>query len=288
MAQYYAIINNETRIPLFRWSAQELQATGVIHFATDDLSFVRQALSEIEIINVYTDTDEEVGIFSQFDGYSSITYLGINYSEQLNGFGHEMTVTLTQTDIIETMARTVDRLNNQINPVIDIDSMTLEKYKEYKVAEFSKRGEQIIFAGTDVELGDGSVKNFTYNLEDQSNLLNALFIIGQLEDYTITLPYHSHGEPCELYSALDIIRIYLQLSIYSTTYQTLVNMKNNWVRSCQTKEEAMEITFESDLPAEWIARAQAVLLPTQQLVEIIRQKFFPETSNEEPVEEENE
>ena len=272
MAQYHAIINDEINIPIFFWDAQYIYSTNVLRLATDNLSMVCNALSNLKTISIRTEVDEEVAYFTQYDGYSSISYLGNNYSEQIGGFGHELQVTLTKLDLIEA----VERLDHQVNPVIDIESMTLEEYKNYKIEQFSKAGENLIFKGTDVILGDGSVKNFTYNLEDQSNLLNALFIIGQLDDLTITLPYHSHGEPCELYGALDIIRVYLALQTYSTTMQTLVNMKNNWVRSCETKEEVSAITFESDLPEVWIERAQSVLEPAQLLVDAIRQKYFPE------------
>ena len=272
MAQYYALINDEINIPIFFWDAQYMQSTNTLRLATNDLPMVCEVLSNLKTLSVYTSTDEAVAHFTQYDGYGNISYLGKNYSTQIGQAAHELQVTLTKVDL----EKTVERLDHQVNPVVDIESMTLEEYKDYKIEQFSKAGENLIFEGTDVTLGDGSVKNFTYNLEDQSNLLNALFIIGQLDDLTITLPYHSHGEPCELYSALDIIRVYLELQTYSTTMQTLVNMKNNWVRSCTTKEEISAITFESDLPEAWIERAQSVLGPAQLLVNAIRQKYFPE------------
>ena len=234
MSQYYAIVNSTVRFPLFYWDSYLIKDSQQLRLATDNLIDVKTAFASLENLSIVDATDTEVASFNQYDGYSSINYMGVNYSDQVGGFTNELVITLTKMDLIAT----VERLDQQVNPVIDIAGMTLEEYKEWKIGEFSKRGEQVIFNGTEVELINGVRKDFTYNLEDQSNLLNALFIIQSLDDMTITLPYHGHAEPCELYSALDILTIYITLQTFSTITQTMVNMRNNWVRSCETKEEA--------------------------------------------------
>jgi len=269
MAQYYALINNEFRFPFFQW---EPYAADSFHLATDDLSQVKEAFSHIQTISVVDDTDLEVATFTQYDTYSSINYMGRNYSAQLDGFADELVVTLTKADLIEQ----VKRIEDIVNPIIDFDMMTLEDYKEWKINQLSDMGEATIFAGTDVELTDGTVKNFTYDLEDQSNLLNAIFIIQALDDLTITLPYHEHGQACELYGALDILAIYISLQIFSTTVQTLTNMRINWVRSCATKDEVRAIEFDTPLPEDWQARADAVLIPAMTIVNELKKKYFPE------------
>lgn len=273
MAQYYAIINETDRFPLFKW---EPFAVEQLHLATDDLTSVKQAFSSITLISIVDENDNEVATFSQFDGYSSINYLGRNYSDQLSGFTNELVVTLTKVDLVTQ----VQRLDEQVNPIIDFDAMTLDEYKQWKINQLSSMGETTIFNGTDVELIDGTIKNFTYDLEDQSNLLNAIFIIQALDDLTITIPYHGHGEPCELYSALDILAIYIALQVFSTTVQTMVNMKINWVRGCATKEEVAAINYDTELPSEWAERANAILVPAMELVEELRAKYFPEEKGE--------
>lgn len=271
MSQYYAIVNSTVRFPLFYWDSYLIKDSQQLRLATDNLIDVKTAFASLENLSIVDATDTEVASFNQYDGYSSINYMGVNYSDQIGGFTNELVITLTKMDLITT----VERLDKQINPVIDIAGMTLEEYKEWKIGEFSKRGEQIIFNGTEVELINGVRKDFTYNLEDQSNLLNALFIIQSLDDMTITLPYHGHAEPCELYSALDILTIYITLQTFSTITQTMVNMRNNWVRSCETKEEAEAISFDTPLPQEWADRAEAILGPARALVEEIKRKYFP-------------
>lgn len=271
MSQYYAIVNSTVRFPLFYWDSYLIKDSQQLRLATDNLIDVKTAFASLENLSIVDATDTEVASFNQYDGYSSINYMGVNYSDQVGGFTNELVITLTKMDLIAT----VERLDQQVNPVIDIAGMTLEEYKEWKIGEFSKRGEQIIFNGTEVELVNGVRKDFTYNLEDQSNLLNALFIIQSLDDMTITLPYHGHAEPCELYSALDILTIYITLQTFSTITQTMVNMRNNWVRSCETKEEVEAISFDTPLPQEWADRAEAILGPARALVEEIKRKYFP-------------
>ena len=271
MSQYYAIVNSTDRFPLFFWDSYLMKDSQQLRLATDDLVQVKTVFSSLETLSIVDSTETEVALFNQYDGYSSINYMGVNYSNQVGGFANELIITLTKMDLVST----VERLDKQVNPVIDVDKMSLEEYKNWKIGQFSRQGEQIIFNGTEVELINGVRKDFTYNLEDQSNLLNALFIIQSLDDTTITLPYHGHAEPCELYSALDILTIYITLQTFSTITQTMVNMRNNWVRSCETKEEAEAISFDTPLPQEWADRAEAILGPARALVEEIKRKYFP-------------
>ena len=270
MAQYYAIINTNDRVPLFAWDANSFRSNPSLHFATDDLTNIRNLMTEIQSISIIDETDTEVAHFAEYDGFSSISYLGRNYSNQISGFANELVVTLTKVDLVSQ----VQRLDEQINKIVDVESMTLDEYKEWKINQFSDMGEQLIFAGTTVTLLNGVTKNFTYDLEDQSNLLNAIFIIQALGDLSISIPYHSHGEPCELYNARDVLAVYFTLQFFSTRIQTEVNMKINWVRSCTTKEEAMAIDFNDELPEEWAARAEAIMGPALELAAQLQAQYF--------------
>ena len=279
MARYFAIIDSTEPLLLFSWEAMDFRSTSQLHFATDDLANIRTVLDNFKNISIIDENNNEVAHFTEYDNYSSIAYFGSNYSAQLESFANELIVTLTKTDLISQ----VQRLDEQVNKVVDIENMTLDQYKEWKVDRFSEIGEQLIFAGTDVTLLNGVVKHFTYNLEDQSNLLNAIFIIQALGDLSISIPYHGHGEPCELYNARDILAVYFTLQFFSTRIQTETNMKINWVRSCETKEEAMAINFTDALPTEWQERAEAIMGPAMELATQLQAQYFGDV---EPVVEE--
>lgn len=284
MAQYYAIINSNDRVPLFIWDANSFRGNPELHFATDDLPYIRNLVTEIQSISIIDETDTEVAHFTEYDSFSAISYLGRNYSNQMNGFANELAVTLVKADLVSQ----VQRLDEQVNKIVDVEGMTLEDYKAWKIDRFSEMGEQLIFAGTDVTLLNGVTKNFTYDLEDQSNLLNAIFIIQALGDLSISIPYHGHGEPCELYNARDVLAIYFTLQFFSTRIQTEVNMKINWIRSCATKEEAMAINFDDELPEEWAARAEAIMGPALELAAQLQEQYFGDVEpivNEETAEE---
>lgn len=270
MTRFYVVINGVNQLDLFLWDKTNFKNNEKLYIASNNLPYIKEIFSNVQKIEIFENIGTNVATFTQYDGYSSITYLGNNFSPQNGTYLEELEVTLTKVSIVED----VKRLNDQVNNIVDTSTMTLEEFKEYKIKQFSALGEQTIFNGTDVELINGVVKNFTYNLEDQSNLLNAIFIIQTLENLDISLPYHGHAEPCELYSARDILSVYFTLQFFSTHIQTIVNMKNNWVRSCQTREEVEAITFESDLPEEWRLRAEAIMGPTMQLAEQVRQKYF--------------
>ena len=267
MARYYVIVDNTTNFPLFSWGISDNE---ILSIASDDLASIKTAFTNFHHISIVDENDLEVATMNQYDTYTSINYKGRQYSNQLNSFNEETIVTLNKVDLVEQ----VQRLDEQVNKIVDIDGMSLEEYKEWKIDQFSEMGEQLIFAGTEVTLLNGVVKNFTYNLEDQSNLLNAIFIIQALGDLTISIPYHGHAEPCELYNARDILSIYFTLQFFSTRIQTEVNMKMNWIRACETKEEAMAISFDDELPTEWAERAEAIIGPTIELAEQLQAQYF--------------
>ena len=273
MAQYSVIIDNNINFPLFQWYPY---AVDELHLATDDLAAVKNAFTSFTNLSIVDGNNHEIASFNQYDGFSSINFLGMNYSSQIDDFANELVVTLTKVDLVSQ----VQRIDEKVNPVIDIESMSLEEYKNWKIDQLSDYGEATIFAGTNVELTNGTTKNFTYDLEDQSNLLNAIFIIQALDDLTITIPYHGHGEPCELYSALDILAVYIALQIFSTTVQTLVNMKINWVRECTTKDEVAAINNDTPLPEKWAERANAILGPAMDIVNELKKKYFPTDTTE--------
>ena len=151
----------------------------------------------------------------------------------------------------KNLAEKVEELDKVVNKIIDIDSMTAEEYKKYLTNEFGTRGQKEIFEGIDIELTDGTVARFTYNFEDQLNLLSALYTVMLVQDLTTLIPYHSHHNPCKLYLAADIVKIYMGLQANSIQKQTRVNMLNNWIRSLNNKEEMLEIKYDSKLPQSY-------------------------------------
>lgn len=282
--QYYAIVNEYERIPIFKWDAPSFNSSEELQLATDDLAYVKTVFKEINSISIVDNENNQYAEYTQYDSYQNISYNGRAYSSDINDFADFLVVKLQKTNLTEE----VERINKKVNNVIDINSMTVEEYKEYLLQQFSDKGRQLIFEGTNVTLTDGTIKRFTYNLEDQSNLLNVLFTIQALGDLNITFPYHSHTEPCSLYRALDILLIYFTLQFFSVEVQTKVNMLCAWVRSTNTKEELEQIKFDSELPSEYMERVTEIMAPTYELAMTLMRKYFPESVVENTIPQEDE
>ena len=125
---------------------------------------------------------------------------------------------------------------------------TLEELKLTKKWEISQACEQAIYSGVDVTLTDGSTEHFSLTEHDQLNLFGKQV---QLAAGANQLEYHSDGQACRYYSAVDmqlIISTAMQHVSYHTTYCNAVNM---WIAGCETAEEVQQIYYGVDVPEEY-------------------------------------
>lgn len=95
-----------------------------------------------------------------------------------------------------------------------------ESLRTEKLKEVSADCEKAIYAGIDVIFADESQKHFSLQPNDQTNIdgvFNAI-VLGATE-----YPYHADGEPCKMYSAADIVNIYVASKGYITKQTTYNN-----------------------------------------------------------------
>ena len=264
-------INNEYIFDLLSWDGSVFRGDPSLILETSDLTTVSEILKDLKIIEIFYD-EQQVATYTQYNTYEGIEYLSNIFDDQRNKFVNVLKVRLGEKNLAEK----VEELDKVVNKVIDIDSMTAEEYKKYLTDEFGARGQQEIFDGVDVELTDGTVARFTYNFEDQLNLITALQTIMLAETLDIMIPYHSHHKPCAMYSGADIVRIYIGLMVHSICVQTRVNMLNNWIRSLNNKEEMLEIQYDTELPQSYVSQYETVISNSLQLVASIQKRFFPD------------
>lgn len=125
---------------------------------------------------------------------------------------------------------------------------TLEELRVAKRQEVAAACNQIIYAGINVTLSDGSVEHYSLTIEDQLNLFGKL---SQISAGAHQLEYHADSQPCRYYTAADmqaIIQAAMQHVSYHTTYCNALNM---WIAGCQSKEELDTIFYGADVPAEY-------------------------------------
>ncbi len=78
---------------------------------------------------------------------------------------------------------------------------TLEEVRVGKKAEVSAACEQIIFAGINVTLSDGTTEHYSLTEHDQLNLFGKL---SQISVGAAQLEYHADGQSCRYYTAIDM------------------------------------------------------------------------------------
>ena len=275
-----AIINNSITIYLTEFSATRFNSDSNLKIQSSDLSYVKDIFENIEKLEIFYG-ESKVAEYTEYDGYSSIQYLGKVFCESEQRFVECLQITLTKTSLIEQ----VNRIERKIDNAIDFDAMTMEEYKQYLLDDISAKGEAEIFAGTGVTLSDGTNEIFTYTSHDQVNLTVATITVDKLDDLTLLVPYHEHLKECKLYTAKDILIIYMTLRMMAVEVQTRVNMLKNYIRTINDKATLMTINYNTPLPTEWRAKYDAIMTASMEILETLRHKYFPDEEIPEPTDE---
>ena len=125
---------------------------------------------------------------------------------------------------------------------------TIAELQSSKKQEISQACEQIIYAGIDVTLADGTTEHFSLTEHDQLNLFGKQV---QLASGAEQLEYHSDGQACRYYSAADmqtIITAAMQFVSYHTTYCNAINM---WIAGCESTDDIQQIYYGADVPEQY-------------------------------------
>lgn len=262
------VINNTYEFGLIKWNAQEFNQSLTLHIQSTDFSALKRAFETIERIDIIQD-DAVVASYTYFDTFSQITYVGKSYVDSEKRFAESMDVTLTKSDIVAQ----VQRLDEQINPVIDLDNMTVDEYKAYKIQELSRQCTESIYSGDQVTLSDGTTETFTFDQYDQVDLTQ----LAQLAmmDPTIELTWHSSGNTCKFYSGVDIIKIYGTLNMKLFKETTIFNALNLLIQNAQSKDEVNNYYWGCDLPQEERGRVMDLILRMQVIISNIMDKIIP-------------
>lgn len=233
--------NDNYIFKLCSWDASTFESSQSLIIQSDNLNLLREAFTTITYIQIYV-AENPVAEYTVFDTFSSMSYLNKIYVPHENIFTDAIQVSLTKTNIAEQ----VKRIQDQIDNVIDIDAMTTEEYRTYLLGLISKQCQQEIYDGDYIEISSGT-KKFTYKAEDQTNIqsaVNILMIVPDLE----YVPYHASKDNCYLMPSKDMLKIFMTLQLKLTYLITRCNQFNMWIKNVQTKEELMQITWESELP----------------------------------------
>ena len=253
------VINEANEFKLLRWNNAEFISNLTLLIEGIDLPLVKSAFSNIDKLEIFQG-GFLVATFTCFNTFDSINYLGNVFSEDEQTFTDGLCISLSRTNIVDQ----VQRLDNQINPVIDVDSMDLDEYKEYKLGLISEVCTASIYSGDKVTLSDGTAEMFSFTDKDQMDL-QSLSSIAMM-DPEIELPWHSNGNPCKFYSGIDIILIYQTLNMKLLRETTVCNALNILINNAETKEEVDKYYWGCDLPIAERERVQALITRMEAII----------------------
>lgn len=134
-----------------------------------------------------------------------------------------------------------------------------------KLAEISNMCNTVIVAGVDIELGEESV-HFNLSIEDQSNI-NNLFRVVELGGSEF--PYQSDGGVCRVYSANEIVQIYIAAQTLITTQTTYHNELKQYVQSLDNAEAISSVEYGMTLPEPYLTEMNEKLAVAQQQMQAI-------------------
>lgn len=278
---YKALINYSQWFDLAGWDAQGFNTSLTLTVESTDFAGIKEAFGNVEILNIYN-KETLVATYTNLDTFSEITYVGKVFDPDRNRFVEAMTVHMTKTNLVKQ----VQRLDAQINPVVDPATMTMEELRHYKLGQISKACEADIYAGETIVLENGDRERFTFKAEDQIDL-KALFDLIVANPDVDNLPYHQSGAGCKIYSRMDIIIIYTTLLLRLTKLVTYANQLNMYVRSISDRDVLMEIEYGTDLPEEYEQTFNMIMSVTIEQMQKIMAKIIPATPDTTEYSEEN-
>ncbi len=127
---------------------------------------------------------------------------------------------------------------------------TLEEVKEAKVAEMNAVQQQIITAGIDVTLTDGTTDHFDLTDRDQMRIMG---LQSQVASGTELISWHTSNEDehCKFYSNADMAMIAEKAMSYVTWHVTYFRDLRIYIRSLETKEAVADVEYGMDIPVEY-------------------------------------
>ena len=151
-----------------------------------------------------------------------------------------------------------------------VQPLTIEELRTQKVEMVNRTCESTIYAGIDAELSAGA-QHFALTPNDQTNIdsMFAAVTLGATE-----YPYHADGEKCVLYSAADILALYVAYKSFVTYQTTYCNFLKIWINREEDRATLDGITYGAELPEDLAAEMQTILAAAQTQIQAVASKLI--------------
>lgn len=136
-----------------------------------------------------------------------------------------------------------------IEDVVEIvgEDNAAEVVRSAKISEISAACNTEIVKGFNIELGD-VIEHFGLSMEDQNNIAN-LFRVVELGG--TEFPYQADGGKCRIYTAQEIIQLYVAAQTAITSQTTYHNALKSYVLSLKDAEKISAVTYGMTLPKKY-------------------------------------
>ena len=206
---------------------------------TDDLKTVKSAFTNFKTLDIFRD-DVQIATYTCFNNYKEISLQQGLYNNSNGEWEDALIVSLTRANIVEQ----VQRLDEKVNQVVDINTLTLDEYKNY-LQEKNKAALAEFLASQSVEFNG---KPYGVSEEDQNEMaLNfmqyqALTSAGQ----QVTLEWHSKKSACETFTAEEFVQLTAMIKAFIYPYFQQMNVTKAQIFSSTSREELdkIEIKYE--------------------------------------------
>ena len=206
---------------------------------TDDLKTVKSAFTNFKTLDIFRD-DVQIATYTCFNNYKEISLQQGLYNNSNGEWEDALIVSLTRANIVEQ----VQRLDEKVNQVVDINTLTLDEYKNY-LQEKNKTALAEFLADQSVEFNG---KPYGVSDEDQNEMaLNfmqyqALTTAGQ----QVTLEWHSKKSACETFTAEEFVQLTAMIKAFVYPYFQQMNVIKQQIFSSTSREELdkIEIKYE--------------------------------------------
>ena len=206
---------------------------------TDDLKAVKSAFTNFKTLDIYRD-DVQIATYTCFNNYKEISLQQGLYNNTNGEWEDALIVSLTRANIVEQ----VQRLDEKVNQIVDINTLTIDEYKNY-LQEKNKTALAEFLASQSVEFNG---KPYGVSEEDQNEMaLNfmqyqALTTAGQ----QVTLEWHSKKSACETFTAEEFVQLTAMIKAFVYPYFQQMNMIKQQIFSSTSREELdkIEIKYE--------------------------------------------
>lgn len=187
---------------------------------------------------------------------------------------------LYQTGVIgvDELLKAVAKTSVTMEDILDIvgEDAAAELIKTAKISEISQACNAIIVSGVDLEL-DSETVHFNLSIEDQSNI-NNLFRVVELGG--TEFPYQADGGVCKVYTATEIVQIYIAAQTHITTQTTYHNALKSYVLSLTDTDKISAVTYGMTLPKKYRTEMEAKLAVAQSQMEAIVARLSQTDTND--------